>query len=104
MPICGKPINLLCHTRKEWQSDKNSIGGEFCFSYLILVNVKSTIVARLAEKVQPLRNWTSFAVPNGQVVYRGLYYFAWNRGRFIGAYDSLDDAVESLEFRNKKPR
>ena len=56
--------------------------------------------ARKAKKVQQIRNWTAFDVPNGQVVYRGRYYFAWNRGRFIGAYDSLDDAVESLAFRN----
>jgi hypothetical protein len=70
---------------------------------MVLVdNMDSTIVARRAEEVQPVRNWTAFAVPNGQVVYRGRYYFAWRGGRFIGAYDSLDDAVESLDFRNKK--
>ena len=61
--------------------------------------MSSTIVARTAETKQPLRNWIAFAVPDGQVVYKGRYYFAWSRGRFIGAYDSLDDAVESLAFR-----
>jgi hypothetical protein len=50
--------------------------------------------------MQAVRNWTAFAVPNGQIVYRGRYYFAWSRGHFVGAYDSLDDAVESLTFRN----
>jgi hypothetical protein len=64
--------------------------------------MSSRIVARIAEEEQPVRDWIAFAVPNGQVVYRGRYYFAWSRGRFIGAYDSLDDAVESLAFRNKK--
>ena len=64
--------------------------------------MSSRIVARIAEEVQPVRNWIAFAVPNGQVVYRGRYYFAWSGGRFIGAYDSLDDAVESLALRNKK--
>ena len=52
------------------------------------------------EKGRTVRNWMAFDVPNGQVVYRGRYYFAWSRGRFVGAYDSLDDAVESLTFRN----
>ena len=56
--------------------------------------------ARKAEKVKSVRNWMAFDVPNGQVVYRGRYYFAWSRGRFVGAYDSLDDAVESLTFRD----
>jgi hypothetical protein len=69
-----------------------------------MVNMNSAMMARIAEKVQPLRNWTAFAVPNGQVVYRGRYYFAWNGGHFVGAYDTLDDAVESLAFRNKKTR
>jgi hypothetical protein len=67
-----------------------------------MVDMISTIVARKAEKVQPLRNWIAFAVPNGQVVYKGRYYFAWSGGHFVGAYDTLDDAVESLAFRNKK--
>ena len=56
--------------------------------------------ARMAEKLQPVRNWIAFAVANGQVVYRGRYYFTWSRGRFIGAYDSLDDAMDSLALRN----
>lgn len=57
--------------------------------------------ARKAEKVKSVvRNWMAFDVPNGQVVYRGRYYFAWRRGRFVGAYDSLDDAIESLNYRN----
>jgi hypothetical protein len=65
--------------------------------------MSGTIVARIAETKRPLRNWIAFAVPDGQVVYKGRYYFAWSRGRFIGAYDSLDDAVESLALRNKNP-
>ena len=56
--------------------------------------------ARIAENVQPVRDWTAFAVRDGHIVYRGRHYFAWSRGHFIGAYDSLDDAVESLTFRN----
>jgi hypothetical protein len=67
-----------------------------------MVNMRNALVARRAEEVQPVRNWSAFVVPNGQVVYRERYYFAWNQGHFIGAYDRLDDAVESLTFRNKK--
>jgi hypothetical protein len=61
----------------------------------------NTMVARRAEKMRSVRDWCSFAVPNGQVVYRGRYHFAWSGGHFVGAYDTLDDAVESLAFRNK---
>src|ERR1700692_4153084 len=64
--------------------------------------MRNPVAARRAEQVQPVRNWNTFAVPNGQVVYRGRYYFAWSRGHFVGAYDTLDDAVEALMFRNKK--
>jgi hypothetical protein len=63
--------------------------------------MRTTTVARTAEKMQPVRDWRSFAVPNGQVVYRGRYHFAWSDGYFVGAYDTLDDAVESLAFRSK---
>jgi hypothetical protein len=61
--------------------------------------MKNTTAARRREKIQPVRNWSTFVVPNGQVVYRGRYYFAWSRGQFVGAYDTLDDAVESLSLR-----
>jgi hypothetical protein len=66
-----------------------------------MVIMRNMTAARRAEKVQSVRNWSTFVVPNGQVVYRGRYYFAWSRGHFVGAYDTLDDAVESLSFRNK---
>jgi hypothetical protein len=71
------------------------------FITVLMVNMNNTIVAGRGEKVQSLRNWTTFAVPKGQVVYRGRYYFAWSGGHFVGAYDTLDDAVESLAFRTK---
>ena len=66
-------------------------------------DMENTGKARRAENVQPVRDWTAFAVRDGHIVYRGRHYFAWSRGHFIGAYDSLDDAVESLTFRNKRP-
>lgn len=55
--------------------------------------------ARSAETVRPVRDWSSFAVPNGHFVHRGRCYFAWSRGHFIGTYDTLDDAVESLNLQ-----
>jgi hypothetical protein len=63
--------------------------------------MKNRITAGRAEKMQPVRDWHSFPVLNGQVVFRGRYHFAWSRGHFVGAYDTLDDAVESLTFRHK---
>jgi hypothetical protein len=94
---------LAGHTRKESQSDKNSmsVGVADYLSYLWYMS--SSIVARIAETKQPYEIGSRSPVPDGQVVYKGRYYFAWSRGRFIGAYDSLDDAVESLAFRNKNP-
>jgi hypothetical protein len=75
---------------------------EVPFIIVLSVIMRNTIEARKIEKVEPIRNWSTFPVPNGQVVYRGRYYFAWSRGHFVGAYDTLDDAVDSLAFRNKK--
>jgi hypothetical protein len=66
-----------------------------------MVSMIKSIVARMAEKIRPVRDWRWFTVPNGQVVYRGRYHFAWSEGHFVGAYDTLDDAMESLAFRNK---
>jgi hypothetical protein len=73
---------------------------EFILPYFAVV-MRNTIVARRAKQAQPVRDWSTFAVPNGQVVYRGRYYFTWSRGHFVGAYDTLDDAVEALRFRHK---
>ncbi len=55
-----------------------------------------------AETVHLVRDWSTFAVANGQVVYRGRYYFTWSGGSFIGAYNTLDDAVESLNLLQDK--
>ena len=68
---------------------------------ILLVSMRNSIGARIAKEVPSVRDWIAFAVPGGQVVYRGRYYFTWSRGRFVGAYDTLDDAVESLAFRTK---
>jgi hypothetical protein len=69
-----------------------------------MVSMKRTPAGRKSGKEQAARDWRSFAVPNGQVVFRGRYHFAWSGGHFVGAYDTLDDAVESLVFRNKAYR
>ena len=68
---------------------------------VVMASMRRKIEASKAKEVQPVRNWSTFAVQNGQVVYRGRYFFTWSRGHFVGAYDTLDDAVEALEFRNK---
>jgi hypothetical protein len=67
---------------------------------VVIEDMENLLEARRAAKVQPVRDWTAFAVPHGQIVYRGRNYYAWSRSHFVGAYDSLDDAVESLTFRN----
>lgn len=83
------------------RSPTKIVWAESCiFIIVVTVIMRSTIVARTAEKMRLVRDWCSYAVPNGQVVRRGKYYFAWSRGYFVGAYETLEDALESLAFRN----
>jgi hypothetical protein len=56
----------------------------------------TTVTAMKAVKVQPPRDWQSFSLATGAVVYKGRHYFVWKQGCFIGTYETLDDAVESL--------
>jgi hypothetical protein len=58
---------------------------------VLIISMIPTEVAHTARK------WETFTLPLGQVVYKGRYYFAWCKGRFTGTYQTLDDAVESLE-------
>jgi hypothetical protein len=66
-----------------------------------MVTMKATAASKRSEKRQAARDWWSLAAPNGQVVCRGRYHFVWRQGYFVGAYDTLDDAVEALEFTSK---
>jgi hypothetical protein len=62
--------------------------------------MSTNVAAMRAVRIRSFRDWETFSMRTGQVVFKGRYYFAWNQGHFIGAYDTLDDAVESLAFRN----
>jgi hypothetical protein len=39
--------------------------------------------------------------PLGQVVHKGRYFFAWRDGFLIGTYHTLEQAMESLVWRER---
>jgi hypothetical protein len=43
-----------------------------------------------------VRNWHAFAGPLGDVLHNGRCFFVWKEGRLIGAYTTLEEAMESL--------
>jgi hypothetical protein len=43
-----------------------------------------------------VRNWHAFEGPLGDVLHNGRSFFAWREGRLIGAYKTLEEAMESL--------
>ncbi len=43
-----------------------------------------------------VRNWHAFEGPLGDVLHNGRSFFAWKEGRLIGAYRTLEEAMESL--------
>ena len=64
-------------------------GGSFIVSLVMMNNTGAA--------AHTARKWETFTLQLGQVVNKGRYYFVWCKGRFIGTYQTLDDAVESLE-------
>jgi len=48
-----------------------------------------------------VRNWRAFEGPFGDVVHNGRSFFACKEGRLIGAYRTLEDAVEALRASSK---
>jgi hypothetical protein len=44
-----------------------------------------------------VRNWHAFGGPLGDVFHNGRSFFAWKEGRPLGAFRTLEEAVESLD-------
>jgi hypothetical protein len=55
-----------------------------------------------AEKIKDqLRSPYAYEGPLGEVVCYGRDFFAWKEGRLIGTYPTLEEAMESLEQRER---
>jgi hypothetical protein len=48
-----------------------------------------------------VRNWHAFEGPLGDVVHNGRSFFAWKEGRLLGAYSTLEEAIEALRVGSK---
>ena len=52
--------------------------------------------ARPNKDDSDVRNWHAFQGPLGEVLHNGRFFFAWKEGRLLGAYTTLEEAMESL--------
>jgi hypothetical protein len=52
--------------------------------------------ARPNKDNKEVRNWYAFQAPLGEVLHNGRFFFAWKEGRLLGAYTTLEEAMESL--------
>jgi hypothetical protein len=52
--------------------------------------------ARPNKDNKEVRNWYAFQGPLGEVLHNGRFFFAWKEGRLLGAYTTLEEAMESL--------
>lgn len=48
-----------------------------------------------------MSNQYVFQGPLGQVVHDGHYFFAWKEGHLIGTHKKLEEAMESLAWRER---
>jgi hypothetical protein len=47
------------------------------------------------------RPWYEYEGPLGEVVHNGRYFFAWKEGRRIGTYDTFEEAMTSLQEKER---
>jgi hypothetical protein len=50
---------------------------------------------------QLIKHWHAYQGLLGEVMHDGRFFFAWKEGRLIGASQTLDEAMESLIWREK---
>jgi hypothetical protein len=53
----------------------------------------------MSERVTP--NHYSYYGPLGEVSHSGRYFFAWKEAFLIGTYDTFDEAMASLEWKER---
>jgi hypothetical protein len=63
---------------------------------MVFVESQNAMNAQPIKDDNDVRNWHAFAGPSGDVFYNGRSFFAWKEGRLIGAYRTLEEAMESL--------
>jgi hypothetical protein len=47
------------------------------------------------------RPWYEYEGPLGEVVHIGRYFFAWKEGSRIGTYNTYEEAMKSLEEKER---
>ena len=57
--------------------------------------------AQALKDYNEVRNWHAFEGPLGDVVHNGRSFFAWREGRLLGAYSTLEEAIEALRVGSK---
>jgi hypothetical protein len=57
--------------------------------------------AQALKDYNEVRNWHAFEGPLGDVVHNGRSFFAWKEGRLLGAYGTLEEAIEALRVGSK---
>jgi hypothetical protein len=60
--------------------------------------------AQRNEDYHDVRNWHAFGGPLGDILHNGRSFFAWKEGRLLGAYSTLEEAMESLRSAKKIER
>jgi hypothetical protein len=64
--------------------------------FMVSMEPKNAIHAQPSNEDDDVRNWHAFEGPAGYVLHNGRSFFAWKEGRLIGAYRTLEEAMESL--------
>jgi hypothetical protein len=57
--------------------------------------------AHAIKDYEEVRNWHAFEGPLGDVVHNGRSFFPWKDGRPLGAYRTLEEAMEALRLGSK---
>ena len=65
----------------------------------IMKNTKTGIAATQVKR--EVRTWHAFEGPSGEVVHSKRFFFAWKDGCLMGTYSTLEEAMESLEGRER---
>jgi len=65
------------------------------------VKPKNAMSAQALKDYNEVRNWHAFEGPLGDVVHNGRSFFAWKEGRLLGAYSTLEEAIEALHVGSK---
>ena len=70
----------------------------FAQRLLFLWNINTMNAKQIKDE---MRSPYAYEGPLGEVVHYGRDFFAWQKGRLIGTYSTLEEAMESLQERER---